>query len=271
MINIPRGEEYYNLFTNHRLHVSACNIFFNTCKMISTRKTKFTRDMYKQYFEGELCEIELSSSPIEAFVICGETEDEDSLWTVNRLTPEYEKIKLVVTMEHFLEVVPMDNESAMAVKEDPINMDRVWDDIFVHFSVLKYLAQIEVIRLKMYSNAAPMIEYVVNNVSLKNFKNDYLHSNRLDDEKYAKHGKEIIFNPDIARCQKFYAVPHGDIPAFDVINLMNRLTKNLVMKSDIYIILAVYMILVFAMSDVFIQKDVESPCADYVKNVLSKL
>ena len=85
-------------------------------------------------------------------------------------------------------------------------------------------------------------------------------------------GKGFVFNPDISATQKFYKNPTKEtIPTLDVVNLIMRLISNIVLKTDIYIILGVYLILSFAMSDFNNDKIEDSPCATYVRDVLSKL
>ena len=71
--------------------------------------------------------------------------------------------------------------------------------------------------------------------------------------------------------KQFYEQEHEACPAFDVENLMKRLVTNEVIKSDIYVVTAIYLALSFAMSDIYTQHVEESPCAEYVRDILSKL
>ena len=52
---------------------------------------------------------------------------------------------------------------------------------------------------------------------------------------------------------------------------MMRLVTNMVVKTDIILILGVYLTIGFAMSDFNNDKAEDSPCAKYVREVLSKL
>jgi hypothetical protein len=127
------------------------------------------------------------------------------------------------------------------------------------------------IRLNTYSNFTPIIEYIVNNITLDDWKN-FLVSKRINEEKYAKNCEDIIFNPDVSATYKFYIEPQKETtPKFDVVNLMMRLVTNMVVKTDIILILGVYLTIGFAMSDFNNDKAEDSPCAKYVREVLSKL
>lgn len=90
------------------------------------------------------------------------------------------------------------------------------------------------IRLKMLSNITPIIEYTVN-ISERDIK-DFIISRKINEEKYNEKCVDILFNPDVAVTQKFYALEHAEqgIPSINVINLMMRLVTTTVLKSDIY-------------------------------------
>lgn len=260
--------EFRSLFENHRIHISACNIFFQNIRMLNGRHKILDRETYQEYYQGILNDIELVTSPIDAFIPGDETVED--LFIVNQLVPEYEKIKNRVTLDDLYNTIPMTHKVCMTLKENPNLFTTVIDDIFIYFCLFKYLEQIDMIRLKTFSNMTDVIEYVVDNISYDDIKN-YLVSRRINTEKYNSKCVDILFNPDVAHTQRFYSEPHGDIPAFDVVNLMMRLTTNLVLKSDIYIILGIYMTLSFAISDISNDKIDESPCVKYVRDVLSKI
>lgn len=269
MLKVPDSKtaEFSELFENHRLHNSACNIYFQSTRMIANKARILNRETFRDFYDGKLMDIELVSSPIDAFV---PAEDSERLFVTNQLVPEYVEIAKRVTLDDIFATLPPTNDAYVALKENPDKLDAVLDDIFIHYCTFKYLAQIDIIRLRMYSNLTPLIEYVVKEVSLKELQG-FLTSKTTDVEKYEKYCKDIIFNPDINRSQKFYGIAHDDIPAFDVVNLMMRLVKNLVFKTDIYIILGIYMTMSFAISDIATKKNDDSPCVAYVRDVLSKL
>jgi hypothetical protein len=71
--------------------------------------------------------------------------------------------------------------------------------------------------------------------------------------------------------KKFYDEEHGDFKTLDVVDIINRLTSNEVVKSDIWIVTALYLTLSFAMSDIYLNKIDESECAKYVRDVLAQI
>ena len=127
------------------------------------------------------------------------------------------------------------------------------------------------IRLNMFSNYTPVIEYIVQNISLDDWKN-YIVSKKINEEKYAEKCEDLLFNPDISATHNFYKKHEKETtPEIDVVNLLMRLISNIVLKTDIYVILGVYLILSFAMGDFNNDKIEDSPCAKYVRDVLSNL
>ena len=64
---------------------------------------------------------------------------------------------------------------------------------------------------------------------------------------------------------------YENIPTFDVVNLLMRLTSNTVLKTDIILLLGVYLTISFAMQDFGNKKIDDSPCVKYVREVLSVL
>jgi hypothetical protein len=57
----------------------------------------------------------------------------------------------------------------------------------------------------------------------------------------------------------------------DVEDLLLRMCSNIVFNSDIYIIIAVYLILTFSKVDIKEDNFDNSPCATYVRDVIAQL
>lgn len=271
MFRIPDGKknEFKPLFDTHRLQIAACNVFYQNIRMLNNRHKILDRNAYKEYYHNIMADIELETSPIDAFVPCTD-ENSPDLFVVNQLVPEYERIKKRVTLDDIFETLPMTHEVHMKLKEDPTLLSTVVDDVFIYFCLFKYLSQIDMILLNIGSNITPIINYIVENISLRDVK-DFICSRKINEEKYVKYCTDIFFNPDFSRVHKFYSDEHGDIPVIDVTQLMMKLATNIDLKSDIYIVLAMYMTLWFAISDIVNEKADDSPCVKYVRDVLSKI
>ena len=270
MFKVPEKtiHEFREIFETHRLQISACNVYYQNIRLLNNHHKILNRDTYVEYYKNILQDIELVTSPIDAIIPADETVDE--LFILNHISPEYEKIKARVTLDDLYNTLPMTHEVVLKLKENPNLFETVLDDILLYFYLFKYLDQIDLIRLQTFSNSTPISEYIVENITEKDLKS-FLISRRINEQKYVEKCADVLFNPDVTHTTKFYSTPHGDIPAFDVVNLMMRLTTNLVLKSDIYIIIGIYMTISFAITDIVNNKIDDSPCAKYVRDVLSKI
>ena len=271
MIKIPNNllPEFKGRYDTHKVNIAACNIFFQTIRMLNGRHKYVDRKMYADNFLNMLSDIELTTPPTDSFVPTdGSTKE---LFTVNRLSSEYIEISKRIPLSLIESTFPPTHELVMMLKDGPNKLVIVHDDIFTYYSLYKYLDQIDMIRLNMFSNYTPVIEYIVQNISLDDWKN-YIVSKKINEEKYAEKCEDLLFNPDISATQKFYKKHEKETtPEIDVVNLLMRLISNIVLKTDIYVILGVYLILSFAMGDFNNDKIEDSPCAKYVRDVLSNL
>lgn len=274
-IDYGTSNDFKNNFEKHRLHISTMNIFYNNIRLLNNHHKYLDRKTYKEYCHDLLKDIELVTSPLDAIVPCDD-ETSKNIFKMNQLVPEYEKIFSIMTMDKLYEIIPSTNDVHIKLKDNKNILTDVIDDIFIYFCVYKYLEQIDFIRLNTFNNMRPIIEYVVDNITEKDIKN-FIVSKKLNEEKYSRYCSDIIFNIDFARTQKFYAEEikkeniNSDIPPIDVLNLMIKLATNIVVKSDIYIIIGIYLILSSSMSDIFNNNIDNSPCAKYVRDVLSKI
>lgn len=271
MLKLPHDmlKEIEGRFQTHKVNIAACNIFFQTIRMLNGRHEIVDRSTYEENFRNALSDIELVTPPTDVFIPSG--GENGKLFVVNQLAAEYLEITKRLPMTLLEESFSPTNALIILLKNDPKKLDVFYDDIFIYFCMYKYLDQIDMIRLNTISNFTPMIEYIVNNITLNDWKS-YLVSRRINQEKYAEKCEDLIFNPDISATQKFYTSPKNEnTPKIDVVNLIMRLTSNTVVKTDMYFVLGVYLILSFAMADFNNEKAEESPCAKYVREVLSKL
>lgn len=270
MLKIPAKDmaEFKGRFQTHKLNISASNIFYHMIQAINNTHSIVDRKTYQNDFLNALSDIELNTPPTDGFI---PSEDGGHLFVPNRLAAEYIKITERLPLSLIEETYGPTNAMVILLKHDPKNMDKFYDDVYTYYSLFKYLDQIDMIRLNTYSNFTPIIEYIVNNITLDDWK-QFLVSKRVNEEKYAKNCEDIIFNPDVSATYKFYIEPQKETtPKFDVVNLMMRLVTNMVVKTDIILILGVYLTIGFAMSDFNNDKAEDSPCAKYVREVLSKI
>ena len=109
MFNLPdkTANEFKKLFETHRVQISAMDVFYQNIRMLNKKNKLLDRDSYSEYVLGILNDIELVTSPIDAFIPDvsddeteevnsveeNEKEDDDSIFKINRSVPEYEKIK----------------------------------------------------------------------------------------------------------------------------------------------------------------------------------
>lgn len=285
MLKIPQSiiNQFRGYYETHRVHIAAMNVFFQNIRLINGHHKLIDRDLYQNYFLKALSDIELKTPPTDAFVPCKDDESDD-LFIANQLAPEYGIIKERVTLEVLEDTLGVTHDVVMKVKENANLMTTVYDDLFLNWCIFKYIDQIDLIRLKAFSTYTPAIEYIVQNITLKDWKEYLSTTKRKNIDKYGTKCEDLLFNPDVTMTQKFYAADNGNyVPKFDVVDLMIRMVSNTVFKSDIYACLGVYMIISFAMADFKNVKLIEnkeadidpnksiSPCADYVRDVLSVL
>ena len=207
-------KEISQRFKVHTANIAACNIYFQTIRMLNNSHHNVDRDTFQQYFRDALSDIELVTPPTDAFI--PDPEEKDRLFRVNRLAAEYIKITERLPLHLFEETFGMTNALVILIKHDPKELEKTYDDIFTYYNLFKYIDTIEMLRLNMFSNFTPMIEWIVENVTLKDWQN-YLVKNKPDPEKYAAKCEDILFNPDVATTFKFYSENDDpEIPQFDV-------------------------------------------------------
>lgn len=288
MFNIigKQREEFFQLYEGHRMNVSATNVYFQNIRLLNTYKTEIlTRDAFKEYYKTILDDIKNVSSPIDCLIpneqklINEDSDDPDKeiqmpegykLFIINQEVPEYKQIDARIRDDKIEEVFPPEHPVRMAVMDNPDKLSQIIDEAFIHWLTFKYLETIETLHIQSFSNYTPVIEWTVNNIGEKELK-DFLISKNINMGKVRSKTHEFIFKPDLSRMKKFYDEDHEGFDHIDVVDIINRLVANIVVKSDVYVVTAIYLTLSFAMTDIYNGNVEESPCAKYIRDVLSKI
>lgn len=267
---VKEFEEAYNTYL---LNISAQDIFYHSIRLINNKSKIVNRDIYDEYYKNILNDIDLETMPLDCFLAPDtfeEETDDTPDFVINRNAKEYIRISKRVTAEDIINTFPITSEIYCKVKDTPDMLPTIIDDIFIHFCTYKYLEQIEKIRLENFSVTTPIIEYVVDNITLDDLRKHNI-SNMIKPDKCQKYlGNGVFFKPEYVIMKKFYMEPHENIHGFNIDTIINLLTSNIVLKSDIYIIIGIYMTLLFASTDIR-NESYDEKCTTYVKDVISKL
>lgn len=273
MFNIPQStiKEFSGIYQSHLMYVNTCNIYLHTIRLINGKHKILTKEDYVEYYKNIMNDIQMNSHPLDAFIPNDNpTDEEPGIVVVNRIVPEYERIKKRVTLDDIYNTFPGTHPVVMTLKENPNKLDVVTDDVFIYYCIYSYLEQIELIRMNDISAMTPIIEYVVNNFDYKTLK-EYLSTRKINDKKCNKYWEDAFFLPDVSHTHKFYLEEHDGITPFDSTELIKRFMTNLILKTDIHIIVAIYLTLSFSKVDIMEGNYDTSPNAKYVRDVLSKL
>jgi hypothetical protein len=220
---------------------------------------------YQEFYQNILADIQLVTSPMEA-IIPG--EDETAETQVARDTPEYEAIQKRVTAKDLFEYVPPEHPMHVALKDDPSKLEQIVDEAYVNYNIFKYLEIIGHNRTKMFTNGLPMVSYCIENIDLSTIKS-YLSSRRIRLEKAEKHFNDMFFGPDMEMAANWFALGHQTMDTFDVMHLFKSMCSNIVIKSDNYVIVGMYLILLLCSMDMQSQKSDDAMYTKYVEDVLS--
>ena len=290
-------KEFSKIYEQTKLMRSTTDIFYNNIKMLHYLKTSYvTKEIYDDLYDGLLADIELVSSPIDA-IIPNTNEyplDENGnqiipedyqICVLNDVVPEYERISKRVTVDDIKNNTDPSHPLHIAVVENPENISKILNDVYKWWLIRRYFVQIEMLHVNQISIMTPIIEYIVENITLDDIKS-HLVSKNINMEKVVPRIKESIFLPDLGRITTFYHTENPIFDIFDAEDLIKRLMTNLTLKSDIYIISGIYHLLTFALNDFSKNIDsfneqknegVEVPdislskCEEYVMDVLSKI
>lgn len=278
-------DEFYRLYEAHRMNISATNVYFQNIRLLNTYKTELlSRDDFVEFYKGILNDVKNESAPIDCIIpndqkLINEDSDDPNaeievpedykLFIINQEVPEYKTIAARIKADDMDATFPPTHPIRMAVMDNPDKITQVIDEAFIHWLVFKYLETIETLHIQTFSNFTPVIEWTVKNVGLKELKS-FVISKNINLEKVRSKTHQFIFKPDLSRMKKFYEDDHEGFPKIDVVKLLEKLTSNTVVKSDIYVVTAIYLTLSFAMTDIY-NSNLDEPHVIYVRDVLSQI
>lgn len=278
-------DEFYRLYEAHRMNISATNVYFQNIRLLNTYKTELlSRDDFVEFYKGILNDVKNESAPIDCIIpndqkLINEDSDDPNaeievpedykLFIINQEVPEYKTIAARIKADDMDATFPPTHPVRMAVMDNPDKITQVIDEAFIHWLVFKYLETIETLHIQTFSNFTPVIEWTVKNVGLKELKS-FVISKNINLEKVRSKTHQFIFKPDLSRMKKFYEDDHEGFPKIDVVKLLEKLTSNTVVKSDIYVVTAIYLTLSFAMTDIY-NGNLDEPHVIYVRDVLSQI
>lgn len=278
-------DEFYRLYEAHRMNISATNVYFQNIRLLNTYKTELlSRDDFVEFYKGILNDVKNESAPIDCIIpndqkLINEDSDDPNaeievpedykLFIINQEVPEYKTIAARIKADDMDATFPPTHPVRMAVMDNPDKITQVIDEAFIHWLVFKYLETIETLHIQTFSNFTPVIEWTVKNIGLKELKS-FIISKNINLEKVRSKTHQFIFKPDLSRMKKFYEDDHEGFPKIDVVKLLEKLTSNTVVKSDIYVVTAIYLTLSFAMTDIY-NGNLDEPHVIYVRDVLSQI
>jgi hypothetical protein len=278
-------DDFYRLYEAHRMNISATNVYFQNIRLLNTYKTELlSRDDFVEFYKGILNDVKNESAPIDCIIpndqkLINEDSDDPNaeievpedykLFIINQEVPEYKTIAARIKADDMDATFPPTHPVRMAVMDNPDKITQVIDEAFIHWLVFKYLETIETLHIQTFSNFTPVIEWTVKNVGLKELKS-FIISKNINLEKVRSKTHQFIFKPDLSRMKKFYEDDHDGFPKIDVVKLIEKLTSNTVVKSDTYVVTAIYLTLSFAMTDIY-NGNLDEPHVIYVRDVLSQI
>ncbi len=244
MITIPNKmlNELNDKLNAYKVNIAACNVYIHTARMLNNQATVLDRNTYQEIFINILSDIEIVTPPTDAFIPVddpsfdmfkknypkNENESQEEyvervkpiwenekdayiekygkrLFAVNQLTPEYIAIREKLPLHAIETIFEPTSALLILIKHDEQKLNEFYDDLFIYYNLFKYLDQIDIIRMDSFSTFSELIEWIVGNVTLDDWKN-YLKSNKVDVDKYASTCEDIIFNPDMAAAAKYYKI-----------------------------------------------------------------
>lgn len=264
--------------------ITTCEIHLQSCALLNGKHSIMTHKDYLEFYKNFTWDINVETNPLEAFIPVDKSipirydqlENIDdkptrtSEFIVNREIPEYERLAARITLDELKSTLNPTHPVLVALARGRVQLEDVVDDIFMHLCMAKYIDGINTARIQMFSNMTPVIEYVVDNIGYNDLKK-YLEKEKVNPAKIEKYlnTEHIFFQKDFDMVCGYYYGEKAESPVqFDLANLIDRLITNIVLKSDIYIILAMYLAASFAISD-FKRGIMDSPCVKYVTDVLS--
>ena len=267
----------------HEELLTTCRLNLQSCALINGKQSIMPHDIYVEHYKNFTWDIEIKTSPLEAFIPVDtkipirfdllENLDDKPVRTrefiINREIPEYERLAKRITLDELQSTLNPTHPVLIALERGRVKFEDIVDDIFINLCLSKFIDGINTARIQMFSNMTPVIDYVTDNIGYDDLKR-YIQSTRINPDKLEKYEDKVFFEQDYKKICEFYYGEKAKSPVqFDLDNLIERLITNIVSKSDIYIILAIYLTASFAVSD--FKRDLDSPAVRYVTDVLSIL
>ena len=270
------------LYKEHRFAITTTNVYYHNIRALKTRNMKFiNKETYDEYYRGFLSDIDLESQPIETIIpndkedfegLSDEEKAQASIFAINTEIPEYQRVSKRITLEDLLKTIPETNNTHVKMVEHPENLPLLVEEIFIFFTMDKYMEFIDKLHLATITNMHELIEYAVKNIDEKKLK-AFIHTTKINHEKADKLIRDIVFIPEYKRTVEFYTEEHGDVPVIDVEKLISLLLTNTDTQDDVTFVAAIYFALSFAMVDICNDKvpNDEFPHVVYIRDVLSKI
>lgn len=264
------------LYQQHRMVIATENVYYQNSRALRTRNMEMiSRDCYMENIRCLLSDIEMESEPIETVIPSDEEDAKDGynpIFSINTEIPEFQRAKKRLTYEELIKVLPQTSNTYVKLTEHPEKVDLLVEEIFIHFLIEKYYEMIDKLHLTAVSNMSPLIEYVVNNIDEKKLKS-FIHTNKINFNKFEKIKHDIAFVPEFKRTVNFYTEPHGGVPIIDVEKIIGLLSTNTDTESDVAFVTALYLTFSYAMADIANENtDPEQlPHVVYIRDVLSRL
>ena len=241
---------FESILNKYHLIIATSDVYYQNAKMLNGSHKFLDYQTFMDHYKALTSDIELVTEPIDAFVPAivdeeaGEKLNEDEvhggLFVVNRVGPEYEKIDKRVTLEDLQANLPPTHPALIAIMEDGNNLQKVKDDIYIYYSMMKYLHKLDEFRIMALSVMTPAIEYTVENIDLNKIKR-YIHTKKINIKKFKKFLSDYMFRPDFQYTVAFYDSDKEDIPQIDVELLLQKLATNIDTKADYTICTAIYL------------------------------
>lgn len=236
-----------NAVYRHTMLVNRMNIYFLNIRLIARKYRHMDYKTYTVCFANSLSGIALESDPIETVVPYADEETDgfknDRDFYLNYETPEAKAINELLTEEVVRDTLLPDSELLMKFINNEVSLADIIDDVYLHYIVDKYWQQIAMLRFQAYTNLTPLVEYVSTNITMRDIMN-HITTKKVNLDKYIQHSKPIIFNKELADICKIFSNEElmksiGSKP-FKFDEFIQRLVTNYTIKSDIYIITAIY-------------------------------
>lgn len=289
MFNVPNSKlkTFAEPLEEYVREVAASDVLFHNIRLLNGRHRILDKKTFDAEYKTFTSDIELQTSPLDSIIPNSvaptdtpdvvEPEDlvKQRLFLINRneeTVPEYGRIKRRITEERIREDLNETHPVIVALVKGEVTMDDIVDDVFIYWSVYKYIEEIQKLHIQMFATMNDLIEWVTTTFTLDDFLKA-IHTKKYNAKKINKYREEsLFFFPTEKKICDFYAEDERVQYKFDLLGLVNLLLSNTDTKYDFLIALAVYLIADYAVADIIAPDGSQkSPCEAYVRDVLSKI